>query len=278
MKMNLSIVANLNEVKSNQDEVNKQFELLCDFLKPLGYKGIELSLLRPEKIDVNGIKELMEAYEMEIPALGTGGTYIRYGYSLGSIDASKRMLAIGRLKEYINLAAELNSKVIIGLIRGRYNYQSNPKKEKLNIIESLKEILRIAESKEVMLLLEPINRFEIDSYTTISGSLELIQKLDSPNINLLIDSFHTHLEEDPGFIWDYLKEISSNVGHIHLADSNRRAPGTDHFDFRTFINIFKQIYYDGFYSLETINEPSFEEVAKQGAEFLKYIDSILNEE
>jgi sugar phosphate isomerase/epimerase len=275
MKMNLSIVASLNEVKRSKEEINEGFHSLCEFLKPLGYNGIELSLLKPEKIDVEALKELMDSYEMQVPALGTGGTYIRYGYSLGSEDRSKRMLAIGRLKEYINLAAEINSKVIIGLIRGRYNYQSNPKKEKLNIIESLNECLRYAEGKDVKLVFEPINRFEIDSYTTISNSLYLLEKLDSDHIELLIDSFHTHLEEDPGYIWDQLKDISTHVGHIHLADSNRRAPGTDHFDFRTFINIFKQNNYSGFYSLETIMEPSFEDVAKMGAEYLKYIDSII---
>lgn len=273
--MNLSMVVNLDEVKSSQEKIIDEFESVCEFLKPLGYNGIELSLLKPEKIDLESLRELMASYEMEIPAVGTGGTYIRYGYSLGSIDRSKRMLAIGRLKEYINFAAEVNSKVIIGLIRGRYNYQSGPKKEKLNIIESLNECLRYAEAKDVTLIFEPINRFEIDSYTTISSSLELLDKLDSPKIELLIDSFHTHLEENPGYIWEDLKEMAHKVGHIHLADTNRRAPGTAHFDFRTFIDIFKNIHYEGFYSLETINEPSFGDVAKQGAEFLKYIDSIL---
>jgi len=269
------MVVNLDEVKSSQEKITDEFESVCEFLKPLGYNGIELSLLKPEKIDLESLRELMASYEMEISAIGTGGTYIRYGYSLGSIDRSKRMLAIGRLKEYINFAAEVNSKVIIGLIRGRYNYQSSPKKEKLNIIESLKECLSYAEAKDVTLVFEPINRFEIDSYTTISSSLELLDKLNSPKIELLIDSFHTHLEENPGYIWEYLKEIAHKVGHIHLADTNRRAPGTAHFDFRTFIEIFKNIHYEGFYSLETINEPSFGDVAKQGAEFLKYIDSIL---
>ncbi len=274
--MNLSIVVNLNELKSSQEEVNERFQSLCEFLKPLGYNGIELSLLKPERIDVKGLKELMKSYDMRVPALGTGGTYIRYGYSLGSIDPEERKMAIARLKAYIEFAAEINAKVIIGLIRGRYNYESNPKKETLNIVNSLRECISIAENNGVIMVFEPINRFEIDSYTTISAALEILETLNSPQMKLLVDSFHTHLEENPGFIWDYLKEITSQVGHIHLADSNRRAPGSDHFDFKTFINIFKQANYSGFYSLETIMEPSFEGVAKQSAEFLKYIDKILD--
>ena len=94
-----------------------------------------------------------------------------------------------------------------------------------------------------------------------------VNPLDSPALQTLI----THLEEDPGFVWDYLREIAHYVSHIHLADSTRRAPGTGHFDFRTFLNIFKDSGYDGFVTIETIMNPSFEEVAKESAEYLSSI-------
>ncbi|MFX1555114.1 MAG: sugar phosphate isomerase/epimerase family protein, partial [Promethearchaeota archaeon] len=59
--------------------------------------------------------------------------------------------------------------------------------------------------------------------------------------------------------------------HIHLADCTRRAPGTGHFDFRTFLNIFKNAGYNGFASIETIMKPSFEEVARESSEYLRLI-------
>lgn len=271
MKLKLSMVSGLEESKTQPDEVINKFSQLCDLLKPLNYKGIELSLLEPEKINVRKVNEILDSYEMEIPALGTGSTYIRFGYSLGHFDEENRNKAIRRVEEYINFAREIQSKVIIGLIRGRYSNQSSPKKEKLNIISSLKKCCRIAEDSNVELIFEPINRFEIDSYNLISKSVKLIEEIGSDNLRLLIDSFHTHLEEDPGFIWDYLREIAHFVSHIHLADSTRRAPGTGHFDFRTFLNIFKESGYSGFVSIETIMNPSFEEVAKNSAEYLSSI-------
>ncbi len=269
--MKLSIVSALKESKSNQEKVIKKFSSLCDFLKPLNFDGIELSLLEPEKIDVKKIIEIKESYGMEIPALGTGGTFIRFGYSLGHHDEVMRKKAIERIEKYIEFAVETQSKVIIGLIRGRYSFESSQKKEKLNIISSLKECCRIAENKNVDLLFEPINRFEIDSYNTISKSIKLIEDIGSSNLKLLIDSYHTHLEEDPGFIWEYLKEITHLVGHLHLADCTRRAPGTGHFDFKTFLSIFKESGFNGFASVETIMNPSFEDVAEETSEYLKLI-------
>jgi sugar phosphate isomerase/epimerase len=271
MKLKLSIVSGLKESKTQPEKAITKFSQLCDLLKPLNYNGIELSLLEPEKIDVKKIREILDSYEMEVPALGTGSTYIRFGYSLGHVDEENRIKAINRVEKYIDFARETQSKVIIGLIRGRYSHQSNLKKEKLNIISSLKKCCRKAEDNDIELIFEPINRFEIDSYNSISESIKLIEEIGSENLRLLIDSFHTHLEEDPGFIWGYLKEIANYVSHIHLADSNRRAPGTGHFDFRTFLNIFKESGYNGFTSIETIMNPSFEEVAKESADYLSLI-------
>ncbi|MFX0012575.1 MAG: sugar phosphate isomerase/epimerase family protein [Candidatus Hermodarchaeota archaeon] len=262
--MLLSIVSGLDESKSSPNDVNKKFTYLCRYLKSLNYDGIELSLLEPEKVDVKGIIELQNSYDMKISALGTGSTFIRFGYSLGDHRELIRKKAIERVAKYIEFARETQSKVIIGLIRGRYKHDSNPQKEQLNIISSLKECCSIAENSDVQLLFEPINRFEIDSYHTISESIQLINEI-------LIDSYHTHLEEDPVYIWKYLKDIVHYIGHVHLADTTRRAPGSGHFDFKAFLSIFKTHGYSEFVSIETIMKPSFELVAKNSSEYLRQI-------
>ena len=140
-----------------------------------------------------------------------------------------------------------------------------------HIIHSLKECCKIAENNDVELIFEPINRFEIDSYNTISESIELLKEIHSDNLKLLIDSFHTYLEEYPLFIWESMKDIVQYVSHLHLADDNRRAPGTGHFDFRTFLNIFKEAGFNGFCSIEAIMKPSFEDVAREASQYLKLI-------
>jgi len=269
--MLLSIVSGLNESISKKHEVVKKFSSLCHFLKPLNYDGIELSLLEPEKIDIDEIIEIKDSYEMEIPALGTGLTFIRFGFSFGDLEESNRKKAIDRIEKYIEFGQKTQSKVIIGLIRGRYKYDSNPSKERLNIIASLKECCRMAENNGVELVFEPINRFEIDSYNTISQSKELIEEVGSDHLKLLIDSFHTNLEEDPIYMWDKLKSISHDIGHVHLSDTTRRDPGSGHFDFKTFLSVLKETGYDQYVSLETIMKPSFEEVAKNSAQYLRLI-------
>lgn len=269
--MLLSIVTGLNESKSRNEVIIKKFNDLCELLKPLHYDGIELSLLEPEKIEVKKILEVADSYAMKIPALGTGATYIRFGFSLGDMEETIRKKAIDRIEKYIEFARETESKVIIGLIRGRYKSDNSPKKEILNIIASLKECCWIAQNNNVELVFEPINQFEIDSYNTISQALELLKDVGSDNLKLLIDSYHIYLEEDPGFVWEDLEEIAHLVKHLHLADTTRRAPGTGHFDFKSFLEIFKKKGYNGFCSIETIMKPSFEEVARESSQYLRLI-------
>ena len=270
-RLNLSIVCSLNESKESKGAVVKKFASLCHLLKPLGYDGIELSLLEPERIEIKEIVELCESYEMIIPALGTGSTFIRFGYSFGDLNESIRKAAIERIVKYIEFAQNFDSKVIIGLIRGRYNHESNPIRERMNITSCLKECCQAAENYDIHLVFEPINSFEIDSFNTISQSKALLQEIGSDHLKLLIDSFHTNLEEDPVYIWDDLINIVPLVGHVHLADCTRRAPGTGHFDFKTFLKVFKEGGYEGFVSLETIMKPSFEELAKDASEYLDHI-------
>jgi len=125
-------------------------DIQTDFIqKPLGYKGIELAILEPEKVPVEKISEIADSYKMEIPTLGTGSTFLRFGYSLGDINPTVREKAIERLKKYIDFAKISNSKIIIGLIRGRRSYENNIETEKQNIEESLKKCSKLAEDDNI---------------------------------------------------------------------------------------------------------------------------------
>jgi sugar phosphate isomerase/epimerase len=272
--MKFSIVSGLNESSSSKEQIVEKFTKLCEFLKPLGYKGVELAILEPEKIPVNDLVEISDSFGMEIPALGTGSTFLRFRYSFGDINSGIRKKAIDRIEEYIKFSTISNSKVIIGLIRGRFTYKNNPETEKKNIIDSLKKCCKIAEENGVELIFEPINRFEIDSYNTLTGSTKLIQQVGSENLKLMVDSYHTHLEEDPRTVWSHLDSIASIVSHLHLADDTRRAPGTGHFNFIKFLEIFKKHNFQGFASIETIMKPSFEDVARQTMDYLKSINIV----
>jgi len=69
-----------------------------------------------------------------------------------------------------------------------------------------------------------------------------------------------------------LRRAGKSVGHVHLADSNRRAAGGGHTDFAAIAKALREIGYTGFVSAEAMAGPGGpEEAAKMTmAAFKKY--------
>jgi len=58
------------------------------------------------------------------------------------------------------------------------------------------------------------------------------------------------------------------ISHIHFADSNRKAPGWGHLDFKDLIQSLTYAGYQGYISIEALQIPSQEVVMRQAAHFL----------
>ncbi|HYH56059.1 MAG TPA: sugar phosphate isomerase/epimerase family protein, partial [Anseongella sp.] len=107
---------------------------------------------------------------------------------------------------------------------------------------------------------------EIDFINTVPEGVALMKKIDMPNMMLMPDVFHMNIE-DRGIG----SELAGNIGYIkyiHMADSNRLAPGQGHIDFPA---IFKQLLragYDGWVSVEILPMPDPDTAATQAAGFL----------
>ena len=90
------------------------------------------------------------------------------------------------------------------------------------------------------------------------------------NIKILIDTFHMNIEET-----NLEKSISmcgNKLGHVHLADSNRRHPGAGHLNFKSIINKLHQVRYGEFAAFECLPYPDAITAATRGLEYIKMIN------
>jgi len=217
----------------------------------VGYDGVELAVGDPRRLKVGIVREMLSAYRMDIPAVGTGAAY-REGLSLAHAEASRRARAVQRLKEHVDVGAELGAAVIVGLIRGRTADGLPPREALARISQGLQEVAGYAARQDVRLLLEPINRYETDLLNTVSDTLAMAREAGE-NVGLLVDTFHMNIE-DPS-IADAIRDAAPRIWHVHVADSNRRAPGAGHIDFGELIEALEDIGYRGYVSGEMIMEP-----------------------
>ncbi|MBI2202134.1 MAG: sugar phosphate isomerase/epimerase, partial [Armatimonadetes bacterium] len=164
--------------------------------------------------------------------------------------------------------------VIVGLIRGRITRDRAATDARF--IEALSRLLPGAERSDVRLLIEPINRYETDYLNTIGETLEIIDRVGSARIRVLADTFHMNIEERS--IEDALRACGRRLGHVHVADSNREAPGFGHLDFAGILSVLDEVGYSGFLSAEIVPIPDPGSAARQTVQHLKSLLTAVNAE
>ena len=240
----------------------------------LGYDGMELHLLHPGHVDKNEVRNLAVQYGLGIVTIGTGMAARMEGLTFGDPDPAIRQRTVLRIKEHILLAAFLNSAVTLGSIMGRVGDDAEERSVRRSAaLDCLEECCQAATKEGVTLLLEPLNRYESDYLNTVQDALGIMEQIGSPNLNILADTFHMNIEEVD--IAASLRGAGSKLGLIHLADSNRQAPGYGHLDFRGVIKALQDIHYQGYLSFEVLPIPNSQKAAEQGIRYVKEISGNL---
>ena len=247
--------------------VEAPLEKVLDMLTELGFSGIELNIANPMKFDVKRYRKAIEDRGLQVPVISTGLSYLTYGYSLTHSDSEMRRRSIEFFTKYAEIAHEFGcDRVVIGLARGRGD---NP--HALDMLkDSIAKILETTEALGTILLLEPLNRYETKLINKVSQFIEFVKSMGYPQrIRMLFDTFHMALEErDP---YTALLQSKNYIGYVHLADSNRLAPGMGMIDWLKVIAILKAIGYNYFVTVEAIPHPSFEDMIRVASTTLRPI-------
>jgi sugar phosphate isomerase/epimerase len=81
------------------------------------------------------------------------------------------------------------------------------------------------------------------------------------NARLLADLFHMNIEESD---WaDSISRAAPLLGHVHFADSNRRAMGMGHTDYKRLVAHLHSSGYEGYLSAEIFPLPNPQEAGRQ---------------
>lgn len=233
----------------------------------VGFKAIELHIPDPTKINQDSIFYTLEHTGLKVSTIGTGQAYVDERLSFSDPAAEVREKAVQRIKDQIEFAKKLDAKVIIGTIKGLMPENlSDREVAHERVIQSLRECSKYAEDLGTMLTLEAVNRYETNFLNTAEETAALIIEVNSPALRLHLDSFHMNIEEVS--ITQTIKTYGHLLTHVHLADSNRWAPGMGHIDFPAMIATFKEIGYQGYLAIECLPKPSSLIAAQQAYDYL----------
>lgn len=227
----------------------------------LGYDGVEIHIRQPGDIDRVEVRKLMARYNLAVPTIGTGMAAGMDGLTFADPDAAIRQRAVARVAEHIALAAELGAMVTIGLVWGRMTNDPAQRPARFDAaLDCLEKCCSIAEARGVTLLLEAINRYESDYPTTLGQAMQIIAGLHAPNLLLLADTYHMNIEETD--LHEPLRQVAAHLGHVHLCDNNRQAPGHGHMDLAAVVKTLAAAGYGGFLSFEVQALPTPRQAAE----------------
>lgn len=100
----------------------------------------------------------------------------------------------------------------------------------------------LGSERGVRVAVEPYNRDDTNLLHTVPETLELVRRLDHPNVGLMADFFHMRLNGEP---LDELVDAGPWLIHAHVAEPGRGRRATTADDHRAFVRALRGAGYDG---------------------------------
>ena len=234
----------------------------------LGFDAVEIFPTHADDLNSREIRELLRKHKLSLAAVGTGAGWLNRKLTLTDPDGHVRMCARDFIGAVIDFAGGFGVPAIIGSMQGRVQPGVTREQSLAWLREELDQLGPRALALETPLLYEPLNRYETNLFNTVADSLEFLKTLRTRNVKLLCDLFHMNIEEPD--IAAALRLAGPAVGHVHFADSNRRAIGWGHTDIAPVAAALAEIGYNGFVSAEIFPLPDSTAAAQQTIESFRH--------
>jgi D-psicose/D-tagatose/L-ribulose 3-epimerase len=123
-------------------------------------------------------------------------------------------------------------------------------------VRSMREVMRTAEDLGVIFHMEVVNRFEQFLLNCSAEAVRYCGEVGSPNCRILLDTFHMNIEEDS--FRGAVRTAGKHLGHLHIGETNRRAPGRGKIPWNEIFRALKGIRFSGSIVMEPFLVPGGE--------------------
>jgi len=255
---------------------NWKIEKVFDFIKEIGYEGIEIapftlgnSVDEIEENLINKIRVLSE--KLGIKIIGTHWLLAKpEGLSVSSKDKNIREKTTNYLSKLVNFTSKIGGEIMVFGSPKQRNIEKNQTYEevKKNFIECILPPLEIAKEKGVYICIEPLAKSETNFINTAKQAIEIIEEINHPNLKLHLDVKAMCDEGKP--IPEIISQSGKYLKHFHVNDRNLLGPGFGNVDHKPIIEALKKIKYNGWLSVEVFDfSPGAEIIARKSIEYLK---------
>jgi sugar phosphate isomerase/epimerase len=235
----------------------------CAQAAALGFDAVEIFPPSADSLDAADLKRLLAHHRLRLAAVGTGAGWVVRKLALTAPDAAVRRDARAFIGEIVDLAGRFGAPAIIGSMQGRWDTATGVAREQALawLAEALAELGARAAQHGTVLLYEPLNRYETNLFNRLGDTAAWLRANPLPHVRILAELVHMNIEEADSAA--ALREAGALVGHVHFADSNRRAIGLGQTRIAPIVAALRAIGYAGYLSAEVFPLPDAHAAASQ---------------
>jgi D-psicose/D-tagatose/L-ribulose 3-epimerase len=229
------------------DNWDATYSSFVPMVAELGFDIFEVNssrLLAAGSQELEKLKQSAEEKQIEL----TYCTALSKDNDISSENTGIRTCGINLIKKNLRLIHDLGGRTLSGVIYGAWGQSLDGpltnKSDHLNrSIESMAEVIKLAEELGICCNIEVINRYEQFMINTCQEALDYVNAVDSPNIKIHLDTYHMNIEEDS---FDRaIVSAGEKLGHFHVGENNRRLPGKGHIPWDEVFSALRKIEYQG---------------------------------
>ena len=209
-----------------------------------GFDWIEVPIETPGEFDYAQAGALIRAHGLGVSV----GAAIGPDRDLIHPDAAIRANGAAYVRHCIDAKHTIGAHTLIGPMYaavGRTWQMTAEERERdmLVLVAALRELAEYAAARDVVLCIEPLNRFETSFLNLASQGIELIDRVDHPSCQLMLDTFHMNIEERS--LGNAIRAVGQRLCHFHACENDRGAPGSGHVPWDDVALALREIGYAG---------------------------------
>ncbi len=233
----------------------------------IGFHGIEL-VGEPAIYNGNSVNELVKDAGLTVQSIcgmhpGPAPNDLRL---FSHPDSGEREKAVDYAKACVDLAAAVGARsvLIVPSLVGKPVPLVSKEVDLDTAIEPMRRAAEYAGQANILLTIEPINRYEVGLVNSVEDAIDLAKRIDHPACRVMGDTFHMQIEEADGIPNAVRRAGHYWFQHLHVADNTRQAPGIGTMHWKEIVRALHDIDFEGGISLEPLPKGKAPYDAREG--------------
>jgi D-psicose/D-tagatose/L-ribulose 3-epimerase len=228
----------------------EEMERLAPQVKKMGFDWFEVPIETVGDLDYRRGGQIVRDLGLGVSACAAMGP----DRDLVHDDEAIRDNGMTYIRQCIDACEQLGATNLVGPIYSAVGrtWQATPDQRARDtdlLVKQLSTLAAYANDHGVVLCIEPLNRFETSFINLATQAVEVIDRVNSPACQILLDTFHMCVEEK--HFGDAIRAAGSRVKHFHACENDRGAPGSGHIPWSDVAQGLKDIKYDGAVVIES---------------------------